>query len=66
MTTHTTHYLQPRDRTVFGPFDKQYDRACSEFLQENTLHKVDKWTFPTLFKTAWLPKTSKVVFVLVA
>ena len=50
---HITHYLQPLDRTVFGPFDKQYDRACSEFLQENTLHKVDKWTFPTLFKTAW-------------
>ena len=49
----TTHYLQPLDRTVFGPFDKQYDRACSEFLQENTLHKVDKWTFSTLFKTAW-------------
>ena len=50
---HTTHYLQPLGRTVFGPFDKQYDRACSEFLQENTLHKVDKWTFPTLFKTSW-------------
>jgi hypothetical protein len=50
---HTTHYLQPLDRTVFGLFDKQYDWACSEFLQENTLHKVDKWTFPTLFKTAW-------------
>ncbi|VDH90293.1 Hypothetical predicted protein [Mytilus galloprovincialis] len=50
---HTTHYLQPLDRTVFGPFSKQYDRACSEFLQQNILHKVDKWTFPTLFHTAW-------------
>jgi hypothetical protein len=48
-----THYLQPLNRTVFGPFDKQYNRACSEFLQENKLHKVDKWTFPILFKTAW-------------
>jgi hypothetical protein len=50
---HTTHYVQPLDSTVFGPFDKQYDRACSEFLQENTLHKVDKWTFPTLCCVWW-------------
>ena len=51
---HTTHYLRPLDRCVFSPFNKQYDRACSEFLQENILHKVDKWTFPTLFKRAWM------------
>ncbi|VDI62467.1 Hypothetical predicted protein [Mytilus galloprovincialis] len=56
---HTTHYLQPLDRSVFGPFNKQYDRACSEFLQENMLHKIDKWTFPSLFKTAWNEALSK-------
>jgi hypothetical protein len=27
-------------------------------LQENTLHKVDKRTFPTLFKTAWHASTT--------
>jgi hypothetical protein len=24
--------LQPLDRSVFGPFSKAYDRACTEFL----------------------------------
>ena len=29
---HCTHMLQPLDRSVFGPFSKAYDRACTEFL----------------------------------
>lgn len=32
---HTTHILQPLDRTVFGPFSAEYNRATSDFLNEN-------------------------------
>lgn len=50
---HTTHALQPLDRSVFGPFNKAYDTACSEFLSQSPYHAVNKQTFPSLFKKAW-------------
>lgn len=50
---HTTHALQPLDRSVFGPFNKAYDTACSEFLSQAPYHAVNKQTFPSLFKKAW-------------
>lgn len=33
---HTSHKLQPLDRTVFGPFKKYYNTACNEWLFSNT------------------------------
>jgi len=45
---HTTHYLQPLDRTVFGPFNKAYNRSCAAFLQSNPLHLINKWSFPAI------------------
>lgn len=50
---HTTHYLQPLDRTVFGPFSKAYNSACSTFLSASPYNEVNKWTFPGLFRQAW-------------
>ena len=50
---HTTHFLQPLDRSVFGPFNNAYDFACTEFLSARTCNMVNKWTFPALFKQAW-------------
>ena len=29
---HTTRALQPSDRTVFDPFNKAYNRICSDYL----------------------------------
>jgi hypothetical protein len=29
---HCTHYLQPLDRSVFGPFKKAYNEKCSDFF----------------------------------
>lgn len=51
---HCTHYLQPLDRSVFGPLKRAYNEACSTFMQDHPLHLVNKHTFPTLFKEAWL------------
>lgn len=50
---HTTHALQPLDKTVFGPFNKAYNKACSEYLSASPVNAVNKWTFPHLFKLAW-------------
>lgn len=32
---HTSHKLQPLDRSVFGPLKKFYNKACSEWLLSN-------------------------------
>ncbi|XP_069114339.1 uncharacterized protein [Argopecten irradians] len=50
---HTTHYLQPLDRTVFAPFNKAYNLACSDFMSADPCNMGNKWTFPGLFKVAW-------------
>ena len=50
---HTTHALQPLDRSVFGPFNIAYNKACSNYMSENPMNLVNKWTFPGLFKEAW-------------
>ena len=50
---HTTHSLQPLDRSLFGPFSAAYNAACSEFMSENVLNMVKKRSFPGLIKIAW-------------
>jgi hypothetical protein len=50
---HTTHQLQPLDRSVFGPLNRAYNKACSQYVQENPLNQINKWSFPGLFRTAW-------------
>lgn len=50
---HTTHALQALDRAVFGPFNKAYNRICSEFLSSSPVNQVTKWSFPYLFSLAW-------------
>ena len=49
---HTTHYLQPLDRTIFKPFKTAYDRICSDYLQ-NSENIVSKVTWPGLFRRAF-------------
>ncbi|MES9881787.1 MAG: helix-turn-helix domain-containing protein [Sedimenticola sp.] len=50
---HTTHYLQPLDRAVFGPLNRYYNEECSEYIRNSSLHQINKWTFPTLFRKSW-------------
>ncbi|XP_069108119.1 uncharacterized protein [Argopecten irradians] len=50
---HTTHILQPLDRSVFGPFSNAYNTACSDYMAQNPLNSVSKWNFPGLVKCAW-------------
>ncbi|XP_069109587.1 uncharacterized protein [Argopecten irradians] len=50
---HTTQYLQPLDRTVFGPLSKAYNRACTNFMSASPTNTICKLTWPELFATAW-------------
>ncbi|VDI06610.1 Hypothetical predicted protein [Mytilus galloprovincialis] len=53
MPAHTTHYLCPLDRCVFGPFKREYDAVCSEFMSTNTDNIVNKLSFAKLMRTAY-------------
>ena len=50
---HTTHFLQPLDRTVFGPMSSAYNRHCTEYMSENPTNVVCKKSWAKLFKKAW-------------
>ena len=49
---HTSHHLQPLDKSVFGPFSKCYDRECTEFMAEHPDHLLNKATWPRIFNKA--------------
>lgn len=50
---HTTHYLCPLDRCVFGPPMRAYNRTCTEFMSESPNNIVNKETFPRILKAAY-------------
>lgn len=50
---HTSHHLQPLDKSVVGPFSHCYDRACSDFLAAHPDHLINKVTWPRIFRQAW-------------
>ena len=49
---HTSHKLQPLDRTVFGPFKKGYNRAADAWLRSNPGKTVTIYDIPELVKEA--------------
>ena len=51
---HTTHWLNPLDKTVFAPLEKDYNRVCSEFMATSTSAVVNKWEWPRLFNLAYI------------
>ncbi|GFS72227.1 hypothetical protein TNCV_2442631 [Trichonephila clavipes] len=40
---HTSHKLQPLDRSVFGPFKKYYNSACSNWMLTNPAKPITKY-----------------------
>ena len=50
---HTTHFVCPLDRTVFGPLSKEYNKACSNFVSAIPVNTGDKKTWPKLFTSAF-------------
>ena len=50
---HTTQWLCPLDKTVFGPLSRQYSNVCTEFMASSPNNIVNKWEWPKLFKQAY-------------
>ncbi|KAK6191139.1 hypothetical protein SNE40_002880 [Patella caerulea] len=50
---HTTHYLQPLDRTVFKSLKSNYNKICSQFQIENPSETITKKSWPAIFKMAF-------------
>ncbi|XP_030839669.1 uncharacterized protein LOC762421 [Strongylocentrotus purpuratus] len=50
---HTTHWLQPLDRTVYGPLKVNYDKACAQYMRENPGQIVTRYKFSGLFRQAY-------------
>lgn len=50
---HTSHWLQPLDKGVFGPLKKHFNVTCSEFMAESPSNVIVKATFAKVFTTAW-------------
>lgn len=49
---HTTQWLCPLDKTIFGPLSRAYSRECTEFMASSPNNIVNKWEWPRLFKQA--------------
>ena len=52
LPSHTTHFLQVLDKSIFSPFKTSYDKACRTFLQ-NPTNMICKMTWPGLFRKAF-------------
>ncbi|CAC5420943.1 unnamed protein product [Mytilus coruscus] len=50
---HTTHWLCPLDKTIFGPLIRHYHGICSEFMTLSPKNSVTKWNWPGLFRRAY-------------
>jgi hypothetical protein len=49
---HSSHWLQPLDKGVFGPLKSKYNTVCSQYTSENHA-TVSKCVFPKLFNEAY-------------
>ncbi|MEW8487807.1 MAG: hypothetical protein AB2705_21725 [Candidatus Thiodiazotropha sp.] len=49
LSPNTTHWLNPLDKTLFGSFQKEYNKVCTEFMPQSPNNNVCKWEWPRLF-----------------
>lgn len=53
LPSHTTHYLQPLDRSFFKSLKSNYYAACNNFLKTNPSRKLTRLQFGKLLGYAW-------------
>ena len=51
LPAHSSHWLQPLDKGVFGPLKTYFNKVCSEYTSE-TQRTITKCVWPKLFKEA--------------
>ena len=62
LPSHTTHRLQPLDRSFFKPLKNYYNNECNTFIR-NTQgdRKINKLSFGRIFRAAWLKAVTRRV-----
>ena len=53
LPAHTSHWLQPCDRTLFKPLKDAYNGACQELMNRFPGSVIGRSNFCSLFSTAW-------------
>ncbi|XP_063241227.1 uncharacterized protein LOC134541602 [Bacillus rossius redtenbacheri] len=54
LPSHTTHRLQPLDRSFFKPLKTFYNETCNKFVQQHGgERKITKFNFGGIFRIAW-------------
>jgi len=56
---HTTHKLQPLDRTFYGPLKSNYNAECDKFMLSNAGRRIGQFDLAALFGAAYI-KTASV------
>ena len=59
LSPHTTQYLNPLDKTVFGQFQREYNKVCTDFMSKSPSNLVSKWEWPRLFREAYNKSMTK-------
>lgn len=49
---HTSHKLQPLDRTVFGPFKRAYNNECDNWMRSNPGKRMTIYNIPGIIRNA--------------
>jgi len=53
LPAHTSNWLQPCDRSVYGPFKTAYRKACDDLMTSFPVSLVSRSTFGGLLNKAW-------------
>lgn len=53
LPSHTTHFLQPLDRSFFKSLKSHYYSECNRFMKTNPSRKITRYQFGKLLGEAW-------------
>ena len=49
---HTTQWLCPLDKSIFGPLSRAWSQVCTDFMSASPNNIVSRWEWPRLFNLA--------------
>jgi hypothetical protein len=53
ITPHTSHYIQPLDRSLFRSLKFHYYSACNNWIKQNPARGIRKFQFGMFLSQAW-------------
>lgn len=59
LPSHTTHWLQPLDRTFFKPLKTYWNEACATWLRNHPGRKITRLQFGELLSASWGPSATQ-------